>query len=73
MQDFEEDAIENWLVGTLLPGWFGRVWSAGLPGYVEMVSPDGIAFERAALCEARFGQEANFVPAARSIMPAWPR
>jgi hypothetical protein len=37
------------------------------------VSPDGIAFERAALCEARFGQEANFVPAARSIMPAWSR
>jgi len=56
MQDFEADAIESWLVGMLLPGWLGRVCSAERPGYVEMVSPDGIAVEsdaRSTLVTAR--------------------
>ncbi|MDP3257427.1 MAG: AGE family epimerase/isomerase [Bosea sp. (in: a-proteobacteria)] len=56
MQDFEAGTIESWLTGTLLPGWLHRVWSADRPGYVEMVSPDGLALEsdaRSTLVTAR--------------------
>lgn len=45
MRDDEADAIEDWLTGTLLPGWLARAFDPQRPGYVEMVSPDGVALE----------------------------